>query len=42
MAPPKRGTLLKLQEYDHESFGISLVEVYERLWKSVISICKKA
>ena len=32
MAPPKRGTLLRLQEYDHERFGISLVEVYERLW----------
>ena len=35
--PPKRGTFLRLQVYERVS--ISLVEVYERVVKSVISIC---
>ena len=38
-APPKRGNLFRLQVY--EGVGISLVEVYERVVKSVISVCEK-
>ena len=38
-APPKRGNLFRLQAY--EGVGISLVEVYERVVKSVISVCEK-
>ena len=37
MTPPKRGNILRLQVY--ESVGISLVKVYERVVKSVISFC---
>ena len=37
--PPKRGTFFRLQVY--KRVGISLVEVFERVWKSVISLCKK-
>ena len=37
---PKRGTFFRLQVY--ESIGISLLELYERAGKSVISDCKKA
>ena len=39
LAPPERGTFLRLQVY--ERAGISLVEVHERVWKSVISVCMK-
>ena len=38
-APPERGTFFGLQE--SERVGISLVEVYERVGKSVMSVCKK-
>ena len=38
-ASPKRGNLFRLQVY--ERAGISLVEVYERVVKSVISVCGK-
>ena len=38
-APPKRGNLFRLQVY--ERAGISLVEVNERVVKSVISVCEK-
>ena len=38
-APPKRGNPFRLQVY--EGVGISLVEVYERVVKSVISVCEK-
>ena len=38
--PPERGTFFGLQVY--EGVGISLVEVYEKEGKSVISVCKKA
>ena len=37
-APPKRGTFFRLQLY--ESLGILLVVVYERVGKSVISVCE--
>ena len=40
MAPPKRGTFFRLQVY--ERVEILVVEVYERVGKSVIWICKKA
>ena len=36
---PKRGTFFRLQVY--KRVGISLLEVFERVWKSVISLCKK-
>ena len=39
-ALPKSGTLFRIQVY--ERVGISPVEVYEIVGKSVISICKKA
>ena len=39
-ALPKSGTFFRIQVY--ERVGISPVEVYEILGKSVISICKKA
>ena len=38
-APPERGNFFSLQE--SERVGISLVEVYERIGKSVMSVCKK-
>ena len=38
-APPEMGSFFRLQVY--EKIGISLVEVYERRWKSVIWICQK-
>ena len=38
-APPKRGTPFRLQVYRY--IGISLVEVYERIGKSVIAVCKR-
>ena len=38
--PPDRGTMFRLQAYDRVT-GISLFEVYERVGKSVISVCKK-
>ena len=38
--PPERGTMFRLQVYDRVT-GISLFEVYERVGKSVISVCKK-
>ena len=38
--PPSRGTFLRLQVY--ERVGMSLVEIYQRVRKSVISVCKKA
>ena len=39
-APPNRGTLFRLQAYERE--GISLVEVYKRVGKYVIWVCKTA
>ena len=39
-APPERGIFVSLQVY--ERVGISLVDVYETVGKSVISVCKKA
>ena len=39
-ALPKSGTFFRIQVY--ERVGISPVEVYEIVGKSVISICKKA
>ena len=41
--PPERGTMFRLQIYDRVT-RISLVEVYEvyeRVGKSVISVCKR-
>ena len=38
--PPEMGYFFRLQVY--EGVGVSLVEVYERVQKSVISIGKKA
>ena len=38
-APPERGTFLRIWVY--EGVGISLVEVYERVGKSVIPVCKR-
>ena len=40
LASPEKGTFFRLQVY--ESVGISLLELYERAGKSVISVCKKA
>ena len=37
-APPKRGTSFRHQVY--ERLGILQVEVYERIGRSVISVCK--
>ena len=39
-APPVRGTIFRLQLY--KRVGILLVEVYERVRKSVIWVCKRA
>ena len=39
-APPVRGTFFRLQLY--KRVGILLVEVYERVGKSVIWVCKRA
>ena len=39
-APPERGIFLRLQVY--EMVGISPVEVYKRVGKSVIWVCKRA
>ena len=39
-ASPKRGTFFRLHGY--EKVGISLVEVYKRVGKSVIWVCKRA
>ena len=39
-APPERGTFFRLQVYESVS-GISLIEVYKRMRKSVIKVCKK-
>ena len=38
-APPERGIFFRLQVY--KRVGILLVEVYDRVGKSVISVCKK-
>ena len=38
-APPERGTFFRLQTY--QRIKISLIEVYERVGKSVTSECKK-
>ena len=38
-APPERGTFFRFQVYESE--GISLVEVYERVGKSVIWVCER-
>ena len=38
-APPKSGTFFRLLVY--ERVGISLVEVYERVAKYILSVCKK-
>ena len=38
--PAERGTFFRLQVY--EMAGILLVEVYERVGKSVIWVCKRA
>ena len=37
--PPNRGTFFRPQVYDR--VGISLVELCERVWKSVISVRKR-
>ena len=39
-ALPERGTFFKLQVY--ERVGISLVEVFKRVVKSVIWVCERA
>ena len=39
-APPERGIFFRLPEY--ERVGISLVEVYKRVGKSVIWVCERA
>ena len=39
-ALPERGIFFRLQV--HESLGISLVEVYKRVGKSVIWVCERA
>ena len=39
-APSKRGTFSRLQMY--KRVEMSLAEIYERVGKSVISVCKKA
>ena len=38
--PPEMGYFFRLQVY--ERVGILLNKVYERVWKSVISVCKNA
>ena len=38
-APPERGTFFRLQVY--ERVGILLVELYKRIGKSVILVCKR-
>ena len=38
--PPERGTMFRLRVYDRVT-GISLVEVYERVGKSIISVLLK-
>ena len=40
-APPERSTFSGIT-YESRRVGISLVEVYERVGKSVISVCTKA
>ena len=40
VAPPERGTFFRLQVYEREE--ILLVEVYERVAKSVIWVCERA
>ena len=40
-APPEMGAFLRLQGQGYERVGISLVEVYERVEKSVSSVGKK-
>ena len=40
-APPEMGTFLRLQVQRYERVGISLVEVCERVGRSVISVGKK-
>ena len=39
-APPEKGTFFRLQEY--KRVEILLVEVYERVGKSVIWVCERA
>ena len=39
-APPERGTFFRIQI--HGRVGISLVEVYKRVGKSVIWVCERA
>ena len=39
-APPERGTFFRPQVY--EGVGILLVEVYERVGRSVIWVCERA
>ena len=39
-APPESGTFFRLQAY--ERVGISLAEVFKRVGKSVIWVCKRA
>ena len=39
-APPEMGTFLRLQGQGYERVGISLVEVCERVGRSVISVGK--
>ena len=39
--PPEMGTFLRLQVRDIKRVWISLVEVYERVGRSVISVGKK-
>ena len=38
-APPKRGTFSRLHVY--KGVEMSLAEIYERVGRSVISVCKK-
>ena len=38
-APPNRGTNFRLQA--HERVGISLVEVHDKVEKSLIFVCKR-
>ena len=40
-APPEMGTFLRLHGQGYERVGISLVEVYESVGRSVISVCNK-
>ena len=41
-ALPEKGTFFRLQVHVYERVGISLVEVYGGMGKSVILVCKKA